>query len=78
MNNEQTLVSETLTFSTVIQYVIKDTGQVVDTPPRGGVVYTLLIHDLKGFDELAADGSLRDPRHTGRTQVAIIDNRYGQ
>lgn len=73
--DERTIIDERYTYPGAVQYRLVETGEIMNYPPNDGRVYRLIIHDVEAFNELSASGALTDPKHTGRKQKTIVDNR---
>jgi hypothetical protein len=69
------VLEERYTYPSVIQYRVSDTGEIMNYPPNDGSKYTLIIHNVEAYNELFKSGALTDPKHTGRSQKTIVDNR---
>lgn len=73
--DDRNVVEERYMYPDVVQYRVSATGEIVNYPPLDNVEYTLIIHNVVKYEQLFKSGALTDPKHTGRRQKTIVDNR---
>lgn len=59
----------------VVQYRIKETGEMVNHPPLDGRSYFTVVHDLRRYEELRGSGALNHPDHTLSTAGVPVDRK---